>query len=544
MPRPVAPKRRAVAAVVVDQLGSWILQLHAREWAGAKPGDPRCHGFCRLMHEGAFYERMEYAHAITDTAPGHATLFTGVTPREHGICQNEKAIADPKLPGGTIAVGVLYDEHAHLVDAAGATAVVGPSLRELRVPTVADDLRAADPTACIVSVSIKDRAALFGGGRHPTATLFYEPALGTYVTSSAVADRMPAVKLPVLPPPETRVWRPLDAPWLAAHAPTADDQVGEGDYHGLGTTFPHRVSGAGSADASPRAAYRMTPFADEDVRAVARQSLALCKHSDTTFVATSFSSHDYVAHTFGPHSWEAYDQFQRLDRTLEGWLSDLDAEFGADGWSLVLSADHGSSPLPELARRPWCHGDNPWSLPCDAGVRLGSGSLFARLEARATRELGPGPWIGTVTDPRVVLSPRAHELPTTQRRQLLAALEAELLATGGVERVIDLTLPLGDCGADVLGRDDADLVRRTVCQSQSTTPSAAGDLYVVVKRGSFFDAGYTLGKGESHGSPWLYDRAVPLLVRVPHGQPERHPEPVSFRRYAHTLRQWLGLPQP
>lgn len=557
-PRVPAPaKRRAVAAVVVDQLGAWVLEMHAAQWAGKKVGEPGCHGFCRLMREGTFYPRMEYAHAITDTAPGHATLFTGVPPREHGVAQNERTLLDPTRTNGLRAIGVLVDEREHLVGKDGPTELSGPSLAMLRVPTVADQLRQADPDACIVSVSLKDRAALFGGGRSPTVTAFYDAALASFVTSTAFARRLPSEAALGFAAGDlqARVWTPRDPGWLRAHALTADDQPGEGDYHGLGTTFPHPLAGKpGGTSPGPAAAYRMTPFGDEDVRTVGRQSLALCKRSATTLVSLSFSSHDYVTHTFGAHSWEAWDEFDRLDRTLEGWLADLDGEFGADGWSLVLSADHGSTPLPELtlAKRPWCAAGapNPWDLPCAAGVRLDSGALFRKLEDRAARELGPGPWVGAVTDPRIVLSPRARQLPPTQRARLVEALAAELVATGGVERVIDLTEPMAACGAEPLGADAADLIRRTVCFSEPPPREAdggpLGDLYVVVKKGSFFDAGYVLGRGVSHGSPWLYDRAVPLLVRAGRGGPrnEVRPEPTSYRLYAHTLRHWLGLPAP
>jgi hypothetical protein len=548
----VAPKRRAVAAVVVDQLGAWILEMHAAGWAHAKPGDPTCHGFCRLMREGTYYPRMEYAHAITDTAPGHATLFTGVPPRTHGIGQNEKALPDPTRASGTRAIGVMVDERERLVSPAGPTELSGPSLSELRVNTVADDLRSAVPDACIVSVSLKDRAALFGGGRKPTLTAFYEPALRGFVTSTAFARRLaPEAVLTYAPGElEKRLWLPRNEPWLRAQAPTADDQPGEGDYHGLGSVFPHPLAGKpGAATPNPGAAYRMTPFGDEDVRAVGKRSLALCKDKPTTFVALSFSSHDYVTHTFGAHSWEAWDEFDRLDRTLETWLADLDAEYGADGWSLVLAADHGSMPLPELAveKRPWCAAGapNPWDLPCAAGVRLASGAIFRQLEERAERELGPGPWIGAVTDPRIVLSARGRQLAPDQRARLRTALEAELMATGGVETVIDLAAPMAACGAEPLGADVADLIRRTVCFSQPEVrgDGPAGDLYVVVKKGSFFDAGYVLGKGVSHGSPWLYDRAVPLLVREGGGGARNvvRSEPISYRTFAHTLRQWLGV---
>lgn len=550
--------RTVVAAVVVDQLAAWVLEMHRSRWQQAKLGDPECRGFCRLMREGELHPRMEYTHAITDTAPGHATLFTGVPPHEHGISQNEKVIADVTRPSGVRPVGVMFDEQARMVTTAGVSDTPSSSLIELRVPTVADQLRAAQPDACILSVSLKDRAALFGGGRKPTLTTFYEPAARGFVTSSAFAKTLPPEGALSFAPGalEARVWTPLDPSWLSSHAPTADDHPGEGSYRGLGSVFPHPIAGLpDTKDPRPHEAYRMTPFGDEDVRTVGRNSLALCRDAKTVLVTLSFSSHDYILHGFGAHSWEAFDEFARLDRTLAGWLDDLDAAFGRHGWSLALSADHGSIPLPELtsAERPWCApaAANPWELPCGPGVRLWAGKLALQLEARAERELGKGPWIGAVTDPRVVLSARAKQLSVDVRTRLVAALRSELMGTGGVETVVDLAQPRGPCGNEVLGKDTDRLIDRTVCFSQAGARAGSDDgahpeddLYVVVKKGSFFDPGYTPGKGESHGSPWLYDRAVPLLLRPAGTEGPRNvvdAAPISYRHFAHTLRAWLRV---
>lgn len=548
------PKRTVAVAMVVDQLGAWVLDMHAARWAGAQLGDPACLGFCRLMRTGTYHTRMEYAHAITDTAPGHASLFTGQTPRQHGIHQNEKVLIDPSSPRGARAVPIVHDANARLIDARGVTDVVGPSLSQLRVPTVADQIRRAYPDACIVSVSLKDRAALFGGGRKPTLTAFYEPAREGFVTTSALGGALPSVAH-VQSTPSDRVWTPLDPTWLAAHAPTADAQPGEGSYHGLGATFPHPLAGnPGDGTPNAAAALRMTPFGDDLVHTVATQSLALCKDSSTVLVAVSFSSHDYILHGYGAHSWEAWDETLRLDHHLATWLDELDAAFGKDAYGVVLSADHGSIPLPELPRekRAWCNesADNPWDLPCEPGVRLAAWDLHQRLEARATALLGgEGPWIAAVTDPRVVFTPRAKALSADKRRALVDALRATLLATGGVEEVVDLrTLP-AECGAEPLGVVRAEIAA-AVCHSEPPTPEGqlAGDLFVVVRRGSFFDPGYSVGRGESHGSPWLYDRSVPLLVRPPASMAsdlERrgtvHTAPIGFRAYARTLRSWFGL---
>jgi hypothetical protein len=49
-----------------------------------------------LRREGKYFQEMAFAHAITETAPGHASLFTGKLPREHGIVANDVLGPDGK----------------------------------------------------------------------------------------------------------------------------------------------------------------------------------------------------------------------------------------------------------------------------------------------------------------------------------------------------------------------------------------------------------------------------------------------------------------
>src|SRR5689334_7144286 len=78
---PRAPPR-VVVALVVDQLAAWVA-------AERFPHLPSDGGFARLTREGTYYVQAEMPHAVTDTAPGHAVLFTGEPPRTSGIFGNE-----------------------------------------------------------------------------------------------------------------------------------------------------------------------------------------------------------------------------------------------------------------------------------------------------------------------------------------------------------------------------------------------------------------------------------------------------------------------
>src|SRR5258706_6067642 len=243
---PVANAQPVVITWVVDQLAAWIA---AERW----PLLPPEVGFARLRREGTYAKDMRYAHAATDTAPGHAALYTGAPPRGSGIYDNE--VIDAKRDE---RVSILRDESTKLVALEGTTTSAGSSAAALTAPTVADMLRTAHSDAIIVSLSLKDRGAIMGGGAHPTATLWYDRGgAGRFVTSTAFARALPPWAAPLASPVRREPWTLLDEPWVRAHAATPDAQAGEGGLGGMGTVFPHTLAGI----ASPADAFPAAPFA-------------------------------------------------------------------------------------------------------------------------------------------------------------------------------------------------------------------------------------------------------------------------------------------
>jgi hypothetical protein len=73
-----------------------------------------------------------------------------------------------------------------------------------------------------------------------------------------------------------------------------------------------------------------------------------------------------------------------------------------------------------------------------------------------------------------------------------------------------------------------------------------GELYVAAAPDWFFDPDLVVGKGTSHGSSALADRAVPLVVRAPGrvaaGRVE--PKPLRAASFAVTTAHLLGVAPP
>ena len=98
------------------------------------------------------------------------------------------------------------------------------SLKVMRAETIADKLRAAKPNAWISSISLKDRAAVFGGGKNPDVVLWHDHESGQFVTSSAFAQSFPmflAQGNAGLQEVRNSIWNVANPSWHKVHARTA-----------------------------------------------------------------------------------------------------------------------------------------------------------------------------------------------------------------------------------------------------------------------------------------------------------------------------------
>src|SRR4029077_10919722 len=100
--------------------------------------------------------------------------------------------------------------------------------------------------------------------------------------------------------------------------------------------------------------WETSPYADTYLTKLAELSvdqLGLGKSGGTDFLGVSYSSPDYVGHSYGPRSWEIQDILFRLDRDLGELFAHLDDEVGRGKYVVALSADHGVVPVPEDSQK-------------------------------------------------------------------------------------------------------------------------------------------------------------------------------------------------
>jgi hypothetical protein len=535
------PRAPVAVAIVVDQLSAWVA---ASRW----PALPKDGGFARLAREGTWVKNMRYPYAVTDTAPGHAALHTGKVPAESGIFGNE-------LPSETDGsrFTILRDDTTRAVTPNGLSTTASSSAVRLRASTVADRLRAAHLDAFVVSVSLKDRAAILPAGKHPSHVIWFDPALDTFVTSTAFEQAFPRWAAPLgdaraVAKARSIPWELGDRAWVAAHAATPDDQPGEGDLDGLGTTFPHLARTAAS--------FRALPAGDSAILAIALAALeAEYDPARPTLLLLSMSASDVIGHVFGPDSWEAWDQLYKLDAKLAVLIDTLERRLGSV--PILLAADHGNLSMPEVSparagvscaspAQPSPPPD-PYGRPCTTGVRLEPNELQRELAAAARAAVGEGRWIAGIADPYVFLTDAARRLAAEPRARLDLAVRAVFEKhRDGVEQLFDARTLEQRCpgvlakakGIPERARAGEDVLT-LVCRAWAP----AGDYYIVPRLGSFFDGEIVSGKGASHGSPHLYDRTVSMLVRAP-GLVDAGvviDDPVDFSLYSALEAAFVGL---
>jgi Type I phosphodiesterase / nucleotide pyrophosphatase len=511
--RPARGGARLVVLLVFDQLPSWALDrygaaLHAE-------------GLLRQgARRGVWIERVSFPYAGTSTAPGHAAIVSGKPPRESGVVGNE--VWD-RQRGAVVAA---VDDGRHAVFGNPA-AFAAPSV--LRAETVADRLRRQRPGARVVSLSHKDRAAVLMGGKRPDAAVWYDAKLPGFTTSSYYAARVPAW---------LAAWRhrhPVErllVPWTPA-LPAAllermvgpDQAPGEGGWLQLGAVFPYDARRSDR----PYRALRAWPTLADELLALADAAIAeygLGADDVPDLLAISIGTLDYVGHAFGGDSWEYVDALARVDRAVGAWLARLEKRTSI---AVVASSDHGAAPMPERA-----------AAAGQRGGRIDAIVLEAELEAALRARLGAGEWIDAYEPPFIYLS-AAAEASAEVRGRALAAVSADLSRRPSIAWAGPVDGPALQAGAPLVP-PMTEALRRAI--ALSIAPGGDGDVFVVPARLYSVVEDEPRDSGVNHGSPWPYDREVPLVFYGPGAAARRVRGPLPQDRVAAALAGLLGLDWP
>jgi predicted AlkP superfamily pyrophosphatase or phosphodiesterase len=342
-PEPLAPAAppSLVVWITVDQLRGDLLDHYRPVFTG---------GFRRLLSDGRVYTNATHDHSVTVTAAGHASLSTGVHPSRHGIIGNawyERA-GDTWKPTSNVGDSTVVMVGGDLP---------GVSPRNLVATGLGDWMVGADSASQVASVSAKDRSAILPAAHVKGHVYWFEPGGEGFVTTTYYRATLPAWVTRFNREVVTRymadtVWK-FTAPASRLSLSGPDTAAYEDD--GIHTFFPHRLSDYTAArdENTLRAWMERTPTADAatlDLAQVMVTELGLGRDASVDLLAISLSQTDAVGHAFGPFSREQLDNLYRLDLGLGALLSFLDRTVGRERYVVALSADHGVLTPPEDSR--------------------------------------------------------------------------------------------------------------------------------------------------------------------------------------------------
>jgi predicted AlkP superfamily pyrophosphatase or phosphodiesterase len=508
-----AARPRLVVMIAVDQLRADYMDRF-RAFFGRS-------GFNLFLQRGASFAEARYEHATTTTCAGHAVMLTGSYGSVNGIIGNDWFDA---RSGREVYCSA--DTTVKLVGAASE----GRSPRNLNGATVGDLLKISNGgKSRVVTMSAKDRSAIMLGGHLADAAYWMEDTL--FVTSTYYRPNLPewAAKFNAAGKVTSyagKKWEHL-LPAAAYEMVGPDDVPTESDEAGMGRTFPHTIAGGPTLGEEFVEAFDLTPFGNDVLADFAMQAVSaegLGRDSVTDLLGISFSANDRVGHAYGPDSHEVMDVTIRLDRTLARLFGFLDRTVGLANVVVVLTADHGVAPLPEVFAR--LH-------PGASARRFHPAVVDTVVNEALDARYGPAPqpgWVVFHDQPQLYLNLAAL------RTKKIAVEEAERLAQAAV-----LSVPgVHEALTATELRQSRDAGVRTG-EALSFHPERSGNIYYQMKPYILVDDEF---EGTGHGTPWAYDQQVPLLWFGSRIVPGIRQTPAAVADIAPTLSVLLGLTAP
>lgn len=503
---------KIVVGIVVDQMRQEYLHRFYDKFSDG--------GFKRLVEKGFQFRNGHYNYVPTYTAPGHASVYTGTTPSNHGIIGNDWYAKEKGLS--------IYCVSDLTASAVGGTAKNGKiSPVNLISSTVTDELRTfSNFRSKVIGLSIKDRGAVLPAGHNPTGAFWMDGTTAEFMSSSYYFEKLPAwveafnnKKLPSSYLKTT--WNTL-LPIDQYVESTEDDVEYERILKGKErATFPYELSEMVKEEGI--GLIRTTPFGNTllvDLTLAAIEGEQMGSGDFTDFLSVSFSSTDYIGHAFGPNSIELEDTYLRLDQDLQRLLNYLDKKFPNE-YQVFLTADHGVANVPQYQINN--------KLP---GGYIDAKSYRETFSKKIEEGLGKGDWVLDISNNQIFLnqqliSERGMDLADVQNkvRRIVLSLEHVLQAYTATE---------------ISQRNGGDLYKRLLENGYNTQKS--GDVLIRLAPGYLQDSGSR--KGTTHGSGNTNDTHVPILFygkNIPSGSSVRN---VSITDIAPTVSMLLNISLP
>ena len=506
-----APK--LVVAISVDQFSSDLFSQYRSTFTD---------GMKRLT-EGAVFPAGYQAHAATETCPGHSTIMTGAHPGRAGIVANNWIDLDVKRDDKTI-----YCAEDERIEGTSFGDITAPtqgdyvaSAIHLLVPTLGERLKKQSPKSRNIAVAGKDRAALMMGGNTVDEIYWFKGKGFETLVGRGISPAVQSLNEKIAAKIDL-ARAPMDIP---AHCEARNVKIPHGEDKSVGDyAFARPEDGS--------KLFRLSPDYDEAIVSAATTILKdkkLGQGEATDILSIGLSATDYVGHAFGTEGLEMCIQMAELDRNLGNLFNVLDST-GVD-YVAMLTADHGGLDLPERA-----------TLQGAVDAQRVDPKLNAKEVSKEAINA-----LGLKTENPVLFADSAfgdyyvsHDLDAATGAKVKLMAMAFIARHPQVEAVLDgddlakMPFPTGPV-------DEWSLAERT---RASYHPDRSGDFIVLLKKGVTPIANTSRGYVATHGSPWDYDRRVPIMFWRKGMTNFEQPMPVKTVDIAPTLGALIGVEMP
>lgn len=474
-----------VVGIVVDQMRQEYLYRFSNKFGEG--------GFKRLMDEGFMLKNAHYNYIPTVTGAGHASLYTGTTPANHGIIGNDWY--DKELKKNVYCAG---DENYSTV---GSASVEDGKMSPQRMlaTTITDELKlSTQKKAKVVGISIKDRGSILPAGHMADAAYWFDEKVGKFISSTFYFNALPAwvedFNKRNLPDKYlSQVWNPL-FPIEQYVESSPDDTPYEAKLGGKEkATFPYDLPAMFKKNGYDILSY--TPFSNDYLTEMAKAAIDGEKMGNDEwpdFLCLSYSAPDKLGHAVGPNAIELEDIYLRLDRSLADLFKKLDEVAGKGNYVVFLSADHG------VAENPQYLIDN--KVP--AGLTRNS-NLKARLNPFLQQYFPGKEVIQTIVNEQIYFNHDAFSSdPKTGGMDILIATELTvnfLLQEKGVANAFPKSL---------LRQGSFNEAGHKGIAIRGYNPKRSGDITIILEPAWYESSSVT---GTTHGSSYTYDTHVPII---------------------------------
>ncbi|MBL4668692.1 MAG: alkaline phosphatase family protein, partial [Flavobacteriales bacterium] len=474
-------KPKLVVGIVIDQMRYDYLTRFWDKYSND--------GFKKLVNEGFNCKNANYNYMPTYTGPGHASIYTGTTPENHGIISNTWY--------NKIANNNMYCTQDYLANTIGSNTFNGKmSPKNMLSTTITDELKLATKNrGKVIGISIKDRGAILPAGHKADAAYWYDGGdVGKWISSTFYMNELPKWVKKVNKINNSDKY--LNTKWetlLSIDKYTesiADNNPYEGTFNGeKAPIFPHNLPALRDSNHN-YSLIKSTPFGNTILKELALAAIEgenLGKDEFTDFLAISFSSPDYIGHKYGPMSIEIEDTYLRLDKDLAEIITYLEKNFGKDEILIFLTADHGAVNVPQYLI------DN--NLP--AGY-FDNSKLKTDLKSYLKKEYNTDTLIMNISNYQIFLNHVYINKNNWNIESIENAIARFLLTQKGIAKAVTAT-----------SLKSTEFNNRILANTQRGFHQArSGDILYVLESG-WIPAGYPTGT--THGSPYNYDTHVPLL---------------------------------